>query len=87
MTTAEIFSGLSRVEAARALGMSLTTLDRERKAGRIEFTMIGGSIRFRREALDAYVARRTTPARDDDRVGARPSVEAIGVGSAEHEGA
>ena len=49
---------LSEREAARTLGVSVDTLRRERKRGRIGHTFIGGRPRYTPQYLMAYVSAR-----------------------------
>ena len=48
-------------EAAKALGISIDTMRRERKAGNIGHTMIGGRPRYTEPQLIAYIDRKTVP--------------------------
>jgi hypothetical protein len=52
----------SEQESAAQLGISVSTLRRERRLGRIGYTMIGGRPRYTEQHLTAYiVAREVTP--------------------------
>jgi excisionase family DNA binding protein len=50
---------LNKAEAARFLGVSPRTLDRERAVGRIRHVRVRGQIRFRQEQLEDYVRKAT----------------------------
>lgn len=46
---------LTRKQAADRLGISLSTLDRRTRSGRISALRDGGIVRYRRDVLDAYL--------------------------------
>lgn len=48
----------SRSEAARILGVSVCTVDRERERGNLGFTMIGCSVRITEDQLAEYFENR-----------------------------
>ena len=50
---------MTKAEAARFLGVSTRTLDRERAAGRIRHVRVRGQIRFRPEQVEQYVRSST----------------------------
>jgi len=50
---------LPEAEAAAVLGVSIWTVRRERKAGKLLYVVVRGSIRIPTSSLDAYVAART----------------------------
>jgi len=56
---------LRKAEAARLLGVSPSTVDRLRAQGELVWVAVGGGVRFRREALDDFVARAEHPARSE----------------------
>ena len=61
---------LSRKEAAARLGVSLPTLDAERKARRLAYIQRrpGGKVWITEEAINEYLARATPPARPVHRI-------------------
>lgn len=48
---------LSRREAAKALGVSLSTLDELRAAGEIKYGQIGTRVKITRQEVDDYINR------------------------------
>ena len=50
---------VSDAEAATLLGVSVWTVRRERKAGRLPHVVVRGAIRIPMSGLDAYVVART----------------------------
>jgi excisionase family DNA binding protein len=55
----------TKAEAAEKLRVSPSTVDRLRARGEIAWVAVGGSVRFRREALDEYIRRAERPARSE----------------------
>ena len=57
----------TRQETADLLGISLDTLDKERRAGRITYIQRtpGANVMFTDEAITEYIARITHPARPE----------------------
>ena len=55
---------LTEREAAEAFGVSVDTIRRLRRAGKIAHTCIGGRFRYTEEHLVAYLERETRPCRD-----------------------
>jgi excisionase family DNA binding protein len=53
---------LTKAEAARRLRGSPSTVDRLRAQGELAWVAVGGGVRFRREALDDFIARAEHPA-------------------------
>jgi excisionase family DNA binding protein len=60
-------------EAAARLGVSHDTLLRERRRGRISYTIIGGRVRYTEAHLAEYVETRTVKCRAKDRTDPEPS--------------
>src|SRR3954452_11963217 len=56
----------SESAAAKALGISVHTLRRERQRGRISFTMIGNRVKYTNEMLAAYIEEKTCRASATD---------------------
>jgi excisionase family DNA binding protein len=56
---------LSERESAAALGVSIETLRRLRRAGAITFTRIGGRIRYTEDHLLAYIEKETRACREN----------------------
>lgn len=52
---------LTKQDASRILGISTKTLDRERSRRKLGFVMVGGSVRFRRADLRAYIESGSQP--------------------------
>jgi excisionase family DNA binding protein len=50
---------VSEADAAVLLGVSIDTVRRERKAGKLTYVLVRDSIRIPTSSLDAYVAART----------------------------
>lgn len=50
---------LSEADAAALLGVSIWTVRRERKAGKLSHVVVRDSIRIPTSSLDAYIAART----------------------------
>lgn len=69
---------LTESEAASRLGMSLSTLRNERRAGRIGYTRIASMVRYTERDLLDYINRNTTPPCPD---GAPPSIAAAPTSS------
>ncbi len=61
---------LTRKEAAAKLGISLVTLDAERACGHLAYIQRkpGGKVWITEEAINAYLARLTHPARPVTRI-------------------
>lgn len=59
---ADIDPGMSTPEAARYLGVAPNTLEIWRSTGRysLPFEKIGSKVRYRKSALDRWLAERTT---------------------------
>jgi excisionase family DNA binding protein len=53
---------VSKKDLARMLGTSTKSVDRERRRGRLSWTMVGGRVKFSREQINGYLERRTNAA-------------------------
>jgi excisionase family DNA binding protein len=56
---------LSVDEAAEYLGIRPSTLKHWAQTNKIEFVRIGKFLKFRREGLEAFIARRTRPPQEE----------------------
>ena len=56
-------AALSRIDAARYIGVSLRTLDELMRVGKLERVKIGAKVVLRFETLDAYLSANEAPAR------------------------
>jgi excisionase family DNA binding protein len=71
---------LTEAEAAEALGVSYDTMLRERKGGRISYTMIGGRVRYTEAHLAEYVENRTVRCRANQASNPEPSPDTGSAG-------
>ena len=66
---------LTEREAAAVFGVSVDTIRRLRRAGKIAHTCIGGRIRYTQEHLLVYLERENRPCQDGEENGLERSVE------------
>jgi excisionase family DNA binding protein len=74
---------LTEGEAADALGVSVDTVRRERKAGKIRHTVIGGRVRYTENHLVAYIEAGERGACTASAISGSAKSEAIGSPSAQ----